>query len=209
MGIGRNGMKRFLVILTLCMFSFVGMGDALYWMIDETSYVDNDPIKTFISPLPDDEDNWAVGRVKITTSTGVVKYLDIYSPDGNINNVGETYPGAEGVWIGGGGVFFGAEGNQGILPADVDPASSFAIELGINHWIDDGTEEGQINFELLAITDPHTYEQIEAFIHPQGSLGPPDLATWNPTYYHTVSPEPNSFLLLSLGLCLLGLKRKT
>lgn len=191
------------------MFSFVGMGDALYWMIDETSYVDNDPIKTFISPLPDDEDNWAVGRVKITTSTGVVKYLDIYSPDGDINNVGETYPGAEGVWIGGGGTFWGTGGEvQGVLPSDVDTMALFAIEIGMNHWIDDGTEEGKINFELLAITDPHTYDQIKEFIHPQGSLYPPDFATWNPTYYHTVSPEPSTGLLMLIGSALLMLRRK-
>ena len=190
------------------MLSFAGSGDVLYWMIDETSCVDNNPMATFISPLPGDEDNWAVGRVKITTSAGVVKYLDLYAADGDINNIGETYPGAEGVWIGGGGEFFGAEGNQGILPADVDTAASFAIEIGINHWVDDGTEEGKINFELLAITDQHTYDQFEQYIHPQGSLGPPDFATWNPTYYHTVSPEPNSFILLSLGICLLGLRRR-
>ena len=203
-------MKKILVILMLCMFSFVGMGDALYWMIDETSYVDNDPMADFISPLPDDDDNWAVGRVKITTGAGVVKYLDLYSADGDINNVGETYPGSEGVWIGGGGEFYGVpEYTQGILPGDVDAAASFAIELGINHWVDDGTEEGKINFELLAITDPHTYDQIEEFIHPQGSLGPPSLATWNPTYYHTVSPEPNSGILLLIGLGFLGLKRKS
>ena len=190
------------------MLPFIGMGDALYWMIDETSYVDNDPMATFISPLPDDDDNWVVGRVKITTGAGIVKYLDIYSPDGDINNVGETYPGAKGIWIGGGGVFFGAEGNQGILPADVDSAASFAIEIGINHWVDDGTEEGKINFELLAITDPHTYDQIEEFIHPQGSLGPPGLATWNPTYYHTVSPEPSAGFMFLLGMSFLLLKRK-
>ena len=201
-------MKKYFYTFIACLFSFVGMGDALYWMIDETSYVDNNPMSIFVSSLPDDEDNWAVGRVKITTGTGVVKYLDLYAADGDINNVGETYPGAEGVWIGGGGDFFGAEGNQGILPADVDSAASFAIEIGLNHWIDDGTEEGRINFELLAITDPHTYEQIEAFIHPQGSLGPPDLAIWNPTYYHTVSPEPSSGILLLLGASLLLLKRK-
>ena len=66
-------------------------------------------MNVFISPLPDDDENWAVGRVKITTGAGVVKYLDLYAPDGDINVVGETYPGAEGVWLGGGGTFWGAE----------------------------------------------------------------------------------------------------
>ena len=57
-------MKRFLVILTLCMFSFVGMGDALYWMVDENANVIGESgqvvgdLNTFLVPVPwTDEDH--------------------------------------------------------------------------------------------------------------------------------------------------------
>lgn len=200
-------LKRGVIIFATMCLALLGKGDALYWMIDETAYVDGNPIETFISPLPDDDENWAVGRVKITTSSGVIKYLDTYVPDSNPNIPGIEWPGNEGLYVGGGGVFEGiAEYTQGILPTGVNPETTFAIELGLNHWIDDGTEEGRIDFELLAITNPHTYEQIEQFIHPQGSISPPSLLSWNPTYYHTI-PEPTTFLLLLLGFGILALRR--
>ena len=72
--------KRF-IFICLTFFAFLSVsGDVLLWTIDDSSLVDGNEIYSFISPLPDDNDNWAVGRVKITTGSGVVKYLDIASP---------------------------------------------------------------------------------------------------------------------------------
>ena len=93
------------------------------------------------------------------------------------------------------------------MPADVDAMTLFAIEIGMNHWIDDGTEEGKINFELLAFTDPHTYEQLQEFMYKQHDINPSDLHVWNPTYYHT-TPEPSSLHLILVGAGLLALRRK-
>lgn len=199
--------KKLTALVVICAMSLFGYGDVLLWTIDSSSFVDDTPMSVFVSPLQEDDENWAVGRVKVTTGAGVVKYLDLYAPSGDINVVGETYPGAEGVWIGGGGEFYGTGGEvQGVLSSDVDASALFAIEIGMNHWIDDGTEEGRIDFELLAITNPHTYEQLQEFMYQQQDINPLDLHAWNPTYYHT--PEPSTSLLCIIGLGVLMLKRK-
>ena len=183
-------MKRLIAILISCLAFLNGSGDVLYWTIDTTSFVDDDEMYSFISPLPDD-DNWAVGRVKITSVSGEVKYLDTYVPSGNQNIPGITLPGNEGYYVGGGGSFEGIpENTQAILPSGIDATTAlFAIEIGMNHWVDDGTELGRIDFELLAITDPHTYEQLRQFMYIEHDMNPPSLLSWNPKYYHTV-PEP-------------------
>ena len=200
--------KTIAVLLAFMSISLAGFGDVLLWTIDDSSLVDGNEIYSFISPLPDDDDNWAVGRVKITTGSGVVKYLDIVDPGADINSVGTIYNGADGVWLGGNGSFWGTGREvQGVLPSDVNAATLFAIELGINHWIDDGTEEGRIDFELLAITDSHTYEQLQDFMYRQHDINPPDLHAWNPIYYHTV-PEPSSALFCIFGIGLLMLTRR-
>ena len=67
------------------------------------------------------------------------------------------------------------------MPTDVDPAATFAIELGLNHLIDDGTEEGKINFELLAITDSYAYEQLRQFMYIEHDINPPNPLSWSPT----------------------------
>jgi hypothetical protein len=59
------------------------------------------------------------------------------------------------------------------LPNGLDSAATFMIEIGMNHWIDDGTEEGTINFELLAITDPYTYESVRSFMYIEHDINPP------------------------------------
>lgn len=62
--------------------------------------------------MPDDDDNWVVGRLKITTSNGEVIYPTLGSnTDGDMNTPPEYFSGEDGVWIGGGGDFWGAAWN--------------------------------------------------------------------------------------------------
>lgn len=197
-------MKKILTYLICCLLPFMGASDVLLWTIDDNSFVDSSPMATFVSPLPDDEDNWAVGRVKITTGNGDVIYPDLAQTDSNPNNPPTYYPGAEGVWIGGGGDFWGAEWNQSVLPANVDSTTIFIIELGMNHY---NYDTGEIDFELFAYTDPHTYEQLQNFMYPLQDLNPMTATPWNPTYYHT-SPEPNTCILILTGIAFLALRRK-
>ena len=185
---------------------------AIYWSINEPAFVDGESITSFISPLPDDNDNWVVGRLVATIDNNNT-YFDIYVPDGDINSPGERFPGEDGIWIGGGGDFWGTGGIglQSIIPGSYDFVSaSFAIELGINHWFDDGTEEGTINFELMAISDTATYNELRDFIYEAGNMNPSYTKSWNPIFYHTHPsvPEPSTALLTMIGLCLIGLMRK-
>lgn len=132
----------------------------------------------FVSPLPDDDDNWAVGRVKITTGAGIVKYLDIVEPgEPYSGNPPAYFPGEEGVWIGGGGEFFGASWVQGVLPDDVDSIVTFAIELGLNHY---DSSTGSISFQLLAATNEHAYDDLQQFMYPLGDLNPMTAVPWEP-----------------------------
>ena len=197
-------MKKIFAIV----FSFICLcikGDVLLWTIDDTSIVDGNSIISFISPLPDDDDNWAVGRVKITTGSGEVIYPILASPNGDPNISPDYYPGNEGIWIGGGGDFWGAEWNQSILPANVDEATALiAIELGINHYNSDTDE---IDFELLAYTDPETYENLQAFMYQLQDLNPLTATPWTPTVYHTI-PEPSTGMMSIIGLSFLLLRRK-
>ena len=78
----KSMVKKFIALL-VCIFTLASFGDVLLWTIDDSSYVDNTAMNWFISALPEDDDNWAVGRVKITNGNGEVKYLDIYSPNQN------------------------------------------------------------------------------------------------------------------------------
>jgi hypothetical protein len=135
----------------------------------------------------------------------VIKYLDITDPGGDINLPGETYPGEECIWIGGGGEFWGAEGNQGVLPSDVDSTASFAIEIGLNHY-NSGTDS--IDFELLAATDEYAYDQLTDFMYMQHDINPSTSSPWVPVYYHS-APEPSMSILLGIGISIVLLRRRT
>lgn len=82
----------------------------------------------------------------------------------------------------------------------------FSIELGRMDWDDDTWMSGA--FQVLAESDKYTYEQVRAHMYPAFDLYP-SVPEWNPTYYHTVSPEPNSGILLLIGIGFLGLRRKS
>ena len=156
-------MKKFCLLIGLILLELIGKGDvAIFWGINDKATVDGDSIISFVSPLPDDYDNWVVGRLVAIIDNNNT-YFDIYVPDSNPNLPGERLSGEDGIWIGGGGQFVGCGGIdlQSIMSDSYDAATaSFAIELGINHWLDDGTEEGVINFELMAISDRATYNEL-------------------------------------------------
>jgi len=102
-------MKRLVAILISCLTFLNGSGDVLRWQIDSSSFVNNIDMYSFISSLPEDDDNWAVGRVKVTSGSGVVTYIDILDPGADINSPGTSYSGVEGIFLGGNGEFYGAE----------------------------------------------------------------------------------------------------
>jgi len=102
-------MLKKIALIFLIVFGFLSHGDVLLWTIDSTATVDGNSIYSFVSPLPDDDDNWAVGRLKVITGSGEVIYPVMASSGGDMNTPPDYYPGEEGVWIGGGGDFWGAE----------------------------------------------------------------------------------------------------
>ena len=81
----------------------------------------------------------------------------------------------------------------------------FSIELGKMTWDDDTYMSGA--FQVLAESDKYTYEQIRSHLYPTFDLNPP-VTDWKPMSYYS-TPEPNSGILLLMGLGFLGLKRKS
>ena len=76
-------MKKILVIFALCVFSFVGMGDVLWWLVDDSAIVDEQSIYKFVSSYGIELDetgyNWYnVGaRLRMTNPDGSTDIIPI------------------------------------------------------------------------------------------------------------------------------------
>ena len=89
-----------------------------------------------------------------------------------------------------------------------DEGWKIAAELGRMEWNEDFTD---YQWTLLAETEMFDVDSsIFSHVYETMSLSPSG-NPWEPNRFFAIPdvPEPNSFILLSLGICLLGLRRKT
>lgn len=202
-------MKKILVIFALCMFSFVGISwdnvdSIMYWQLGDTgNTVDGGPndVYTFLE-LDHANDEFGVRIAAYDKDGNLVKYLNPVYP----NN--PDYPG---------GIDW--EYNDQIIGTrdDISMFGKGQAYYGPDDYLEMlfqmqvGNYDEDFNFNPLLWTKgelvpgKHWYDT--------GTLLPPG-TDWTPTEFFTVnsvvpiSPEPNSFILLSLGICLLGLRRR-
>ena len=208
-------MRKILIILMVCMFSFVGMGDVLWWLVDDSATVDGNSVYSFVSSFgtwsevdPDSGEEFSgynVGaRVKVTFSDGRSETLPIVYPD----FPGETFAYAD-FFDGGGknGAGFGTGWWSTQSPFSYDALSEilFQIQLGKLTW---NESLNAFDWDTLAEIDPVAKSMLSDHIFEGPAWNVPANSQWTPSIFHTVSPEPNSFILMSLGICLLGLRRK-
>ena len=201
--------RRLTALVLACAISLFGYGDVLLWTVDGDATVDGESsVYTFLSPVPDDELHNPAARVKISgggLSSPI--YLDNYSfPDEYADTMElDVGGGYLGVWVGDIGGYYGVDYQQSHVPTELAMEVLYSIELGRMDWDDDTYMSGA--FQVLAESDKYTYEQVREHMYPTFDLNPP-VTDWKPMSYYSV-PEPNSFILLSFGICLLGLRRKS
>lgn len=218
----KSMVKNFIALL-ICMFTLASLGDVLLWQVNESTTVDNGSIQQFLVPYPTDDDHFPGARVKLVSSDGTVStILKIWGedPDTHLPVEWDGTCGVEpGNWGSGrwetGWVHSETGYNtintvQGQLigtevsyPPEV-MESLFIMELGYNSWDE---SVGDYVWQTLAQSAPELYKDlVNQHMYASGDIAPPGYTPWSPNFY-TV-PEPNSFILLSLGICLLGLKRR-
>lgn len=208
-------MKKVLIILMLFLFSFVGMGDVLWWIVDDSATVDGSSVYSFVSSFgtwsevdPDSGEEFSgynVGaRVKVTFADGHSETLPIVYPD----FPGETFDYAE-FFDGGGhnasGFGTGEWATRSPFSHEMLAETLFQIQLGELTW---NEALNAFDWNTLAETDSVAKSMLSDHIFEGPAWNVPANSQWAPTIFHTVSPEPNSFILLSLGICLLGLRRR-
>ena len=49
----------------------------MWWMVNETANVDNNPISSFLESYPEDDSHWNAVRIKVTSGDNII-YLDNY-----------------------------------------------------------------------------------------------------------------------------------
>ena len=201
-------LKRFAILIAY-MLPFIGMGDVLRWTVDENATVDGEPsVYALLSLVPDDDLHNPAARVKISGG-GLTSpiYLDNWIQDSETDQYYlDEGGGYYGILVGDSGSgYYGVQSQQSHVSTELAMEALFSIELGRMDWDDDTYMSGM--FQVLAESDKFTYEQVRSHMYPTFDLNPP-VTDWNPTYYHTVSPEPSSLLLLLIGASLLILKRQ-
>lgn len=80
----------------------------------------------------------------------------------------------------------------------------FIMELGYNEW-DDGAED--YVWRTLAQSAPELYQNlVRQHMYASGDIAPLTATPWTPDFHTT--PEPQSGMLLAVGLAVLMLRRK-
>lgn len=222
-------MKKLLIILMLCMFSFVGMGDVLMWEVTDSTKVDNGSIQQFLVPYPSTDDSWPAARVKLVSSDGsssTILKIWISDEDGVYSwqdgDWGMEIADWESGW--GTGVPTGNQSETGyntiqtiqqqingetlIYPPEVMEALMI-MELGYNSWDE---SVGDYVWQTIASSAPELYKDlIREHMYASGDVAPPTTKKWNPDFYTMnppVIPEPSTGLLFLVGASFLALKRR-
>ena len=217
MGIRGNGMKKLLAILLVGVLACAkGETEVLLWQVDETPIVHSETgdinVYQWAGMLLNDEDNWPAARV-IGQNGQYMAILSIYFGEGyeEDGDWGVEFSDVGGYW--GSGV---PTGNQSKIPIEL-MEGYFQMQLGHNSWDDD---VGDYVWTSLAYSEWKSMQDLDTdHIYTSAgigtNLGPHNETPWMPMDFYTVSPaipidvpEPNSFILMSLGICLLGLRRR-
>ena len=201
----------------MCLLSFVGASDILYWQITDAATVDGGSIYSFVESYGTYEEELEDGsqyigynigaRVKITGGNLTEPYyLPQYIGDGNFadgRSGVEFSPNLGGHW--GCGVPVGNQSSiESLQNNEMFMEYIFVIELGEYTW-DDALDSW--NLIPLAESDKYVANQLQQYFYERFDLGPPETGIWTPIQFHS-TPEPTTGMLIILGLSYLLLKRR-
>ena len=199
-------MKKILVIFALCMFSFVGMGDVLNWQITGSENARDGDTREYISDV--------YSFLVLDEEIGV--RLAAYDRDGNfIQYLHPMYRNPSDPYAAGtidyefDDEYIGTKDNLPTGPRQAMYDGTDPIERLFQIQI--GNYDEDFNFNPILFSDGMIVDS--RYRHTPGDLSPYD-GEWSVMDFYTINlvspdaPEPNSFILLSLGICLLGLRRR-
>ena len=216
-------MFKFLPYLAVVLAIFFGAfpcagDDVLYWMVTDSTTVDGVDIKQFLDPsYQSTEDAWSAARVKMISPDGASSQIlriywgNGYEEDGDwgveLMDSGNGYWGAEnpvGVQSRTGYTTIGTAQGGSVSYSPEVMEIMFIMELGYNSWDDN---VGDYVWQTLAQSETATYEELSGqHMFSAGNIAPSYIIPWSPDFY--TIPEPNSFILLSIGTSMLLLSRK-
>ncbi len=197
-------MKR-LIVLLLCMFMSIAyaVDEVLYWMVEEDTVVHyQDRTSQHMSMLvPENTDSSLAARVRVVGGNLTEDtFLNLYA--GN----GEVWDASMGIDFGDfGSGYWGCGvpvGNQAPMSDFASPEFSFIMEIGNYNWNDD-------NWTTVASSASQSYNSLaeKDYIHYAFDLYPPSNKVWSPKDFYAPVPEPNTGLLILIGVSMLALKR--
>lgn len=207
-------MKKILVIFALCMLSFVGVAwdnsdSIMYWQLGDTGNTVNGGPNDVYTFLGFDYSDADIGvRIAAYDKNGnLVKYLNpVYNaPSGS----GPFDPGSVDWEYN--DEYIGTRSDLPTGPRQAYYGPDDYLEMLFQMQV--GNYDEDFNFNPILWTKGEIVDKKHWY--DTGSILPPS-TDWIPTEFFTLNPvvpispvpEPNSFILLSLGICLLGLKRK-
>lgn len=202
------------VVLAIFFIPFNGWGseEVLYWMVDDTSVVHywDGTTENIVNLVPDAIDTSLAARVRVTGG-GLSEdtFPDFYFSDpDDPYAAGFTWDGSMGIDFGESGGHWGCGvpvGNKSIITDFSSPEYSFIIELGNYHY-DESTDTE--SWTTVASSASQSYSSLQGNIYTSFDISPPTTGIWNPHDFYAPLPEPNSFILLSIGISMLLLRRK-
>ena len=203
-------LKSLIVILSVVLMSNVyGVEEVLYWMVDEDAKVHYWDGNTQYMPMlvPESADSSLAARVRVgggnlTEDT----FLDLYYTDGV-----DTYrwPGDMGLDFGDiGNGYWGCgvpTGNQSPITDFNSPEFYFMVEIG-NYSYDESTDVE--SWTTIASSASMSYNSLKDYTYYTFDINPPTSGIWNPKDFYAPIPEPNTGMLILIGLAALSLRRK-
>ena len=190
----------------MCLLSFMGACDVLWWLVDETVTIDGNNLYSFIQPYAWEEDGYSgydVGaRVKVIFNDGTSTILPIYN-SGQYFDYSPLDESGDGRGISTGN--WSSQSPLNSIDSELLSEALFQIQLGsltYNEALDLFTWN-----DVIAESDTATKEYLMQHYIWEGGILPPADGQWTPTIYHE-TPEPNLLCLLLVGSGVLLLKRK-
>lgn len=192
-------MRRFLAVFIAAMVSFAcrslwadGAGELLWWMISDVDGITASDDKGNIYSANELGVNSA--RVRYDSQTGESGYLTLWGLDEN----GQFFQEQDSM----AGVGIPSEYYGSLSDLSGDSASySFVIELG--NWSNGSWTKTSMESQSVSYADLLKDKHIASW----DDLTPLGAYAWSPSQYHVV-PEPNSALLILLGVAALSLRRR-